>query len=100
MKLSNKGRYAVQALADLARNGLRKPTNLTEISPGALRREHQIFWGNWLLAENIFEYNWINYPAMRELRWVSLIDRKKELNWKMTEDEADWKAHGEWLSQF
>ena len=32
MKLSNKGRYAVQALADLARNGLRKPTNLTEIS--------------------------------------------------------------------
>ena len=32
MKLSNKGRYAVQALADLARNGLEKPTNLTEIS--------------------------------------------------------------------
>jgi len=32
MKLSNKGRYAVQALADLARNGLQKPTNLTEIS--------------------------------------------------------------------
>ena len=32
MKLSNKGRYAVQALADLAKNGLQKPTNLTEIS--------------------------------------------------------------------
>jgi len=32
MKLSNKGRYAVQALADLARNSLQKPTNLTEIS--------------------------------------------------------------------
>ena len=32
MKLSNKGRYAVQALADLARNDLQKPTNLTEIS--------------------------------------------------------------------
>ena len=32
MKLSNKGRYAVQALADLARNNLQKPTNLTEIS--------------------------------------------------------------------
>ena len=32
MKLSNKGRYAVQALADLARNGFQKPTNLTEIS--------------------------------------------------------------------
>ena len=32
MKLSNKGRYAVQALADLARNGLQKPTSLTELS--------------------------------------------------------------------
>ena len=32
MKLSNKGRYAVQALADLARNNIEKPTNLTEIS--------------------------------------------------------------------
>ena len=32
MKLSNKGRYAVQALADLATNNLQKPTNLTEIS--------------------------------------------------------------------
>ena len=32
MKLSNKGRYAVQALADLARNDLQKPINLTEIS--------------------------------------------------------------------
>ena len=32
MKLSNKGRYAVQALADLARNDLKKPINLTEIS--------------------------------------------------------------------
>ena len=32
MKLSNKGRYAVQALADLARSNLQKPTNLTEIS--------------------------------------------------------------------
>ena len=32
MKLSNKGRYAVQALADLARNNIQKPTNLTEIS--------------------------------------------------------------------
>ena len=32
MKLSNKGRYAVQALADLARYNIEKPTNLTEIS--------------------------------------------------------------------
>jgi len=32
MKLSNKGRYAVQALADLARNNIQKPINLTEIS--------------------------------------------------------------------
>ena len=32
MKLSNKGRYAVQALADLARHNIEKPTNLTEIS--------------------------------------------------------------------
>jgi len=32
MKLSNKGRYAVQALADLAREEPEKPTNLTEIS--------------------------------------------------------------------
>ena len=32
MKLSNKGRYAVQALADLARKNIEKPTNLTEIS--------------------------------------------------------------------
>ena len=32
MKLSNKGRYAVQALADLARNKIQKPINLTEIS--------------------------------------------------------------------
>ena len=32
MKLSNKGRYAVQALADLAANKDEKPTNLAEIS--------------------------------------------------------------------
>ena len=32
MKLTSKGRYAVQALADLARNSIDKPTNLTEIS--------------------------------------------------------------------
>ena len=32
MKLTNKGRYAVQALADLARVKDQKPTNLTEIS--------------------------------------------------------------------
>ena len=32
MKLSSKGRYAVQALADLAKNNANKPTNLTEIS--------------------------------------------------------------------
>ncbi len=32
MKLSSKGRYAVQALADLAKNNLNKPTNLSEIS--------------------------------------------------------------------
>jgi len=32
MRLTNKGRYAVQALADLARNEDEKPTNLTEIS--------------------------------------------------------------------
>ena len=32
MKLSSKGRYAVQALADLAKNNPNKPTNLTEIS--------------------------------------------------------------------
>jgi len=32
MKLSSKGRYAVQALADIAKNNIEKPTNLTEIS--------------------------------------------------------------------
>ena len=32
MKLSSKGRYAVMALADLARNKATKPINLTEIS--------------------------------------------------------------------
>ena len=32
MKLTSKGRYAVMALADLARNNVNKPTNLTEIS--------------------------------------------------------------------
>tara|TARA_Y100000590_G_scaffold447879_1_gene583777 strand:- start:572 stop:1009 length:438 start_codon:yes stop_codon:yes gene_type:complete len=32
MKLSSKGRYAVMAMADLARNGAKKPINLTEIS--------------------------------------------------------------------
>jgi len=32
MKLSSKGRYAVTALADLARNKATKPINLTEIS--------------------------------------------------------------------
>ena len=32
MKLTSKGRYAVMALADLARNNANKPTNLTEIS--------------------------------------------------------------------
>ena len=32
MKLTSKGRYAVQALADLAANADQKPTNLAEIS--------------------------------------------------------------------
>ena len=32
MKLSSKGRYAVMAMADLAKNNAKKPTNLTEIS--------------------------------------------------------------------
>jgi len=32
MKLTSKGRYAVMAMADLARNNLNQPTNLTEIS--------------------------------------------------------------------
>ena len=32
MKLTNKGRYAVMAMADLANNRAKQPTNLTEIS--------------------------------------------------------------------
>ena len=32
MKLTNKGRYAVMAMADLAKNNAKKPTNLSEIS--------------------------------------------------------------------
>ena len=32
MKLSSKGRYAVMAMADLAKNNAKKPINLTEIS--------------------------------------------------------------------
>ena len=32
MKLTSKGRYAVMAMADLAKNDVKKPTNLTEIS--------------------------------------------------------------------
>ena len=32
MKLSSKGRYALMAMADLAKIGTKKPTNLTEIS--------------------------------------------------------------------
>jgi len=32
MKLTSKGRYAVMAMADLAKNDDKKPTNLTEIS--------------------------------------------------------------------
>ena len=32
MKLTNKGRYAVQALADIASSENGKPTNLTDIS--------------------------------------------------------------------
>ena len=32
MKLTSKGRYAVMAMADLAKNNVKKPTNLTEIS--------------------------------------------------------------------
>ena len=32
MKLSSKGRYAVMALADLAKNNIKEPTSLTEIS--------------------------------------------------------------------
>ena len=32
MKLTSKGRYAVMAMADLARNNAKEPTNLTEIS--------------------------------------------------------------------
>jgi len=32
MKLSSKGRYAVMAMADLAKNNVKEPTSLTEIS--------------------------------------------------------------------
>ena len=32
MKLTSKGRYAVMAMADLAKNNLKEPTSLTEIS--------------------------------------------------------------------
>ena len=32
MKLTSKGRYAVMAMADLAKSNLKKPTSLTEIS--------------------------------------------------------------------
>ena len=32
MKLTSKGRYAVMAMADLAKNKVKKPTSLTEIS--------------------------------------------------------------------
>ena len=32
MKLNSKARYAVMALADLAKNNVKKPTSLTEIS--------------------------------------------------------------------
>lgn len=32
MKLTSKGRYAVMAMADLAKNNAKKPTNLSEIS--------------------------------------------------------------------
>ena len=32
MKLTNKGRYAVMAMADLAKNSTNQPTNLTDIS--------------------------------------------------------------------
>ena len=32
MKLGSKGRYAVMAMADLAKNNVKKPTSLTEIS--------------------------------------------------------------------
>ena len=32
MKLTSKGRYAVMAMADLAKNNAKKPINLTEIS--------------------------------------------------------------------
>ena len=32
MKLTSKGRYAVMAMADLAKNKVKEPTNLTEIS--------------------------------------------------------------------
>ena len=32
MKLTSKGRYAVMAMADLAKNNVKEPTSLTEIS--------------------------------------------------------------------
>ena len=32
MKLTSKGRYAVMAMADLAKSNIKEPTNLTEIS--------------------------------------------------------------------
>ena len=32
MKLTSKGRYAVMAMADLAKNNVKKPTSLAEIS--------------------------------------------------------------------
>ena len=42
-----------------------------------LKSGPRIFWGNWLLAKNIFRYTWmknmINWPTMN-FRWTSLLD--------------------------
>ena len=85
MKLTSKGRYAVMAMADLAKNNARTPTSLTEISLRqgiSLSFLEQLFLrlkkNNLVLSSRGSHGGYILSKAPEEIKLSSIIDAVDE----------------------
>jgi len=85
MKLTSKGRYAVMAMADLAKNNANKPTNLTEISLRqgiSLSFLEQLFLrlkkNNLVLSSRGPQGGYVLSKAPEEIKLSSIIDAVDE----------------------
>ena len=85
MKLTSKGRYAVMAMADLAKNNVKKPTSLTEIS---LRQGISISYLEQLFLKlrknNLVKSTigpsggYVLTKSPKEIKWISIINAVDE----------------------